>query len=146
MRAWRTQSDHRRSLRTRTCIATVVVYEPRLRRCAAVGAAAVYPQRYRGGGATDSGGNVYRTGLSPTSHTCCDRPNLPCLACLTNAPATGIGGKPLSTKPSKSPIMFYAPPDLHDRIVDTAQECGTSVAGFCRTAVAAYLESLERGQ
>lgn len=38
---------------------------------------------------------------------------------------------------------FGAPPELYDRMVDTAKECGTSVAGLCRTALTSYLDGLE---
>ena len=46
----------------------------------------------------------------------------------------------------KTPMMnnsFYVSVALHDRMTETAQECGTTVGALCRAAVEDFLNRLE---
>lgn len=53
------------------------------------------------------------------------------------------GKKPIFTTVPLVPVGFGVAPELHDRMVDTAVECGTSLSELCRVAIAFYLDRLE---
>lgn len=63
---------------------------------------------------------------------------------MNNAVDRATGTRPIYAKETRTPVAFYMDITQHDRLLSAVEECNTSISAFCRQAIAAYLEELER--